>query len=229
MIQLCEIPKNFPRVGAALEASSINDKRAKCGCPLRTLPPKMPEQLPFTCCPENNEKMKQFLGEYYASSTFNTCPHQVLDGITGPDLQFHVSPSASFNIAHTPAMVPLHDMEEVKRQLDADVALGVLERVPYGEPSVCCHRMVIVRKPDGSIRRPVDMSSLNKQCQREIHHVEPPFQQARSIPRNTWKSVTDAWNGFHSVPLREEDRYLTTFITPWGRYRYKMAPQGASS
>ena len=137
LIQLCVIPKNFPRVGAAMETSSINDRRAKCGCPLRTMPPEMPEQLPFTCCPENNAKMKQFLGEYYASSTFNTCPHQVLEGITGPELQFHVSPSASFNVAHTPAMVPLHDMEEVKRQLDQDVALGVLERVPYGEPCIC--------------------------------------------------------------------------------------------
>ncbi len=36
----------------------------------------------------------------------------------------------------------------------------------------------------------------------------------------------DAWNGYHSVPIREEDRHLTTFITPWGRYRYKTAPQG---
>ena len=38
--------------------------------------------------------------------------------------------------------------------------------------------------------------------------------------------MTDAWNGFHSVPLRAEDRNYTTFITPWGRYRYKVAPQG---
>ena len=36
----------------------------------------------------------------------------------------------------------------------------------------------------------------------------------------------DAWNGFHSVQIREEDRYLTTFLTPWGCYRYKTAPQG---
>ena len=72
------------------------------------------------------------------------------------------------------------------------------------------------------------MSALNQYCLRETHHVKPPFLQARSIPRDTWKSVTDAWNGYHSVPLREEDRYLTTFITPWGRYRYKVAPQGAT-
>ena len=38
--------------------------------------------------------------------------------------------------------------------------------------------------------------------------------------------VFDAWNGYHSVPIRMEDRHLTTFITPWGRYRYKTAPQG---
>ena len=49
---------------------------------------------------------------------------------------------------------------------------------------------------------------------------------ARRIPRNTYKTVTDAWNGYHSVPLREEDRHLTTFLTPFGKYRYRRAPQG---
>ena len=28
------------------------------------------------------------------------------------------------------------------------------------------------------------------------------------------------------MPLHEDGRHLTTFITPWGRYRYKSAPQG---
>ena len=32
--------------------------------------------------------------------------------------------------------------------------------------------------------------------------------------------------GYHSVPLRESDRHLTTFITPFGRWRYTRAPQG---
>ncbi|VDH97838.1 Hypothetical predicted protein [Mytilus galloprovincialis] len=29
-----------------------------------------------------------------------------------------------------------------------------------------------------------------------------------------------------TMPIREEDRHFPTFITPWGRYRYKVAPQG---
>ena len=57
--------------------------------------------------------------------------------------------------------------------------------------------------------------------------MKPPFQQARSIPQKTWKTVTDAWNGYHSVPLAKDDRHFTTFITPWGRFQYRMAPQGA--
>ena len=45
-------------------------------------------------------------------------------------------------------------------------------------------------------------------------------------PPSYKKTVFDAWNGYHSVPLHEDDRHLTTFITPWGRYRYRVAPQG---
>ena len=112
------------------------------------------------------------------------------------------------------------------KDLLRDEALGVIERVPYGEPVSWCHRMVITRKHDGSPRRTVDLSPLNKVCKRETFAGEAPFQFARRVPGKTWKTVMDAWNGYHSVPLREEDRHLTTFITPFGRFRYTRAPQG---
>ena len=53
-----------------------------------------------------------------------------------------------------------------------------------------------------------------------------PFHQATSVPAGTKKTVVDAWNGYHSVYLDPKCRDLTTFITPWGRYRYKTTPQG---
>ena len=102
----------------------------------------------------------------------------------------------------------------------------MIERVPYGEPTTWCHRMVVTRKHDGSPRRTVDLSPLNKFCKRETFASESPFHLARRVPHDTWKTVTDAWNGYHSVPLRETDRHLTTFITPFGRWRYTRAPQG---
>ena len=226
LVQLKIISDDFPRIGAALETSIIEHKQHSCGCPTRTLPPAKPKELPFPCIPENNNRMKEWLLNYYAASTFNKCAHQPLPGMTGPPIKLHINPDATPFAAHTPAPVPLHWQKAVEQQLMDDVALGVIEEVPIGEPSVWCHRMVLVKKPDGTPRRTVDLSMLNRHCLRETHHVKPPFEQARQIPADTWKSVTDAWNGYHSVPLRAEDRHLTTFITHIGRFRYKVAPQG---
>ena len=128
--------------------------------------------------------------------------------------------------ARTPAPIPLHWQDKVEKDLLRDVDLGVIERVPHGTPTKFCHRMVITRKSDGNPRRTVDMSRLNKQSTRETHSVKAPFQLARSIPQGVWKSITDAWNGYHSLPIAEEDRNLTTFITPIGLFRYVRAPQG---
>ena len=173
--------------------------------------------------------MKDFLGKEYASSTFNRCRHQRLMGIKGPPLELHIDENCPHKPALTPAPVPLHWQEEVKGKLEEGVALGVYERVPYGTVCKYCHRMVVTRKADGGPRCTVDMSSLNKATIRETHHVEPPFKQARSVPPNTLKTVTDAWNGFNSLPLRAEDVGKTTFITPFGKFRCLMAPQGCAA
>ncbi|XP_077359925.1 uncharacterized protein LOC144005545 [Festucalex cinctus] len=197
-----------------------------CFCPQRTAPPPRPTELPFPCTPENNGRMKAWLLNRYASSTFNTCPHRPLPCMDGPPIEIHVDPAATPKACHTAATIPLHWQQQVYDDLLRDEALGVIERVPYGDPVTWCHRMVVTRKHDGSPRRTVDLSPLNKFCQRETFATESPFRLARRIPKGTWKSVTDAWNGYHSVPLRESDRHLTTFITPFGRWRYTRAPQG---
>ncbi|XP_066936345.1 uncharacterized protein [Clytia hemisphaerica] len=226
LIQLKVIPKDFPCVGAATTVENASIETHQCDCPKRTTTPPRPDELPFECCPENNQKMKDWLIERYSTSTFNKCTHQTLPGMTGPAMSLHVNPDATPHSIHTPLPVPIHWQDTVKKQLDDDVNLGVLEKVPFGEPSLWCHRMVLTRKPEGSPRRTVDLSPLNPHCLRETHHVKSPFHQAKSVPPNTWKTVIDAWNGFHSVPITPEGRHYTTFITPWGRYRYKVAPQG---
>ena len=233
LIQLKVISEDFPKVGAASKPSTMEtsavETLAPCGCPLRALPPDRPTQLPIKPCVENIPKMKEWLKSTYAASTFNTCRHQQLKGMSGPPMELHIDESVPHKPAHTPAMVPLHDQEAIKKQLDEDVALGVIEKVPYGDTSRYCHRMVVTRKADGTPRRTIDMSSLNKATIRETHHVRPPYQQARSIPPNTWKTGFDAWNGFHGLRIALKDVHKTTFITPWGKYRCLIAPQGSSA
>ena len=80
------------------------------------------------------------------------------------------------------------------------------------------------QSPGVSHRRTADLSYLNRFCKRETFSAEAPFPLARCIPGKTWKTVTDAWNGYHCVPLRESDRHLTTFITPWKMDVYPRTP-----
>ena len=203
-----------------------HDDLITCQCPQRSAVPDKPSSLPFEPIPENNEKMRQWLLDTYASSTFNTCPHRALPCMSGPPMEIHIDESATPKVCNKPAPVPLHWQQRVYEDLLRDEALGVIERVPHGVPVTWCHRMVVTRKHDGTPRRTVDLSPLNKFCKRETFPAESPFHLARRVPGKTWKTVTDAWNGYHSVPLRESDRHLTTFITPFGRWRYTRAPQG---
>ena len=107
---------------------------ATCSCPQRGAAPPRPSELPFPCKPENNTKMKAWLLNRYASSTFNTCPHRALPCIEGPPIEIHVDPAATPKACHTPTNIPLHWQQWVYDDLLRDGALGVMERVPYGEP-----------------------------------------------------------------------------------------------
>ena len=231
MEQLQIISHDFPSIGTSYQAANDEMKSQDitphcCDCAPRVPPPARPNCLPFDATVENNGKMKQWILDRYASSTFNKCPHQPLPMMTGPPIEIHVDPAATPVAVHTPAPTPIHWRNEIERQLQNDVTLGVIEKVEPNTPTTWCHRAIWVRKPDGSPRRVVDLQSLNRHCIRNTHHTVPPFQQARLIPPNTFRSVTDAWNGYHSVPVRKEDRHLLTFITELGRYRYCVAPQG---
>ena len=42
-------------------------------------------------------------------------------------------------------------------------------------------------------------------------------------------SKLDANSGFWQIPLAEESRSLTTFVTPFGRYHFNKLPFGISS
>ena len=232
------IPKSFPTVGEVsvqnsnvqcnhtVDLKSTPDERAPCGCLKRSKPPQIPKTLPFPPTECNRLKIQNYLLEHYKSSTFNVCPHQPLPLMEGPPVRLMIREDAKPVASHKPIPVPICWSGDVKDGLDQDENLDVLEQVPTGTPVIWCHKMITVPKKDGSLRRAVDFQPLNRYAIRETHHTQSPFHQARKVPHNKRKTVFDAWNGYHSVPLHPDDRHLTTFITEWGRYRYKTLPQG---
>ena len=218
-----------PPDSSEVAVSSPVSIEVSCSCPRRqSEPPPLPTELPpgLEATEGNVENLRQWLLDYYGSTVFNVCEHQPLPLMSCDPLQLHVDPNARPIAVHKPALVPIHWQERVHADLERDVRIGVLERVSPNTPTTWCSRMVVTSKSDGTPRRTVDLQPLNRCSVRQTHHVPTPFHLADRVPQHTKKTVTDAWNGYHSVPIREEDRHYTTFITPWGRYRYKVAPQG---
>ena len=146
----------------------------------------------------------------------NTCPHQPLIGMTGPDIELHIDPSAKpKSIQHTsngPSSLARGGRRTDQKRCSTRCSresplLRALSLVPQNGDN---QKSGWISKKN---IRPLNKTSLNKHCLREIHYIKPPSQYAKAIPANTWKTVTNVWNGYHSVPIRKEDRDLTAFIT----------------
>ena len=77
----------------------------------------------------------------------------------------------------------------------------------------------------------VDLSHLNRYVIRERYQSPTPGQAVADIAAIEAKifTVLDALKGYHQCTLDQESQTLTTFITPFGRYKYLRAPYGISS
>ena len=67
--------------------------------------------------------------------------------------------------------------------------------------------------------------AVNNSTMIQTHYTEPPFQQDMCIPSNTWRFTKDPWNGYLLVSIDKRDKYVTTFITSWGRIRSLVDPR----
>ena len=199
---------------------------AACGCPARPqVPPPCPTELPAGV-PRTAKPLKRWLLEHYASTVFNQCDHQPLPRMTGAPLRLHVDEDARPVACHKVIPVPLHWREKVKADLERDVRLGVLKKVPENTPVTWLSRMVVTAKSNGEPRRTVDFQALNKHSTQQTFPIESPFHSASCVPTGKKKTVVDVSNGYHCVPLHPDSQPLTTFLAPWGRFCYLVSPQG---
>ena len=221
------IDDKFPNCKpGCVTASCLSTEKESCQCPPRGSTPDRPSKLPMPATSENCDNLRQWLIDAFASTGFNQCAHQQIPKLTGKPMDIEMKPNVTPVAVHTPIPVPHHWKKQVKADLDRDVRLGIIEPVPQGTCTTWCSRMVVALKGDGSPRRTVDLQQLNRATLRETHHTPTPFNIVSTIPPNQWKTVLDAWNGYHSLPVENNARDKTTFVTEWGRYRYCRAPMG---
>ena len=74
-----------------------------------------------------NALIEKFLLDYYASTAFNTFPHQPLNLMNTPMMRLMIKEDATPVVHHNPIPIPLHWLDEIKAILDANVRMGVMK------------------------------------------------------------------------------------------------------
>jgi len=105
--------------------------------------------------------------------------------------------------------------------------MGIID--PITDPTDWCAPMVVVPKPGGDVRITTDFSELNKFIRRERFELPSVEATLAKLGRAKFFSKLDANSGFYQCVLDNQSSHLITFITPFGRYKYKRLPMGICS
>ncbi|CAI6377494.1 unnamed protein product [Macrosiphum euphorbiae] len=140
------------------------------------------------------------------------------------EYDFKIQPGAVGNITYT-SRVPFTVIDELKRELESMVNNDII--IKEEEPTEWVNPIVVVKnKNKMGIRICLDPFHLNKVLLRE-HFNLPTFEEISSkFSGAKLFTVLDASKGFWQLPLTLKSSKLTTFITPFGRYRFKRLPFG---
>ena len=167
-----------------------------------------------------------------ATSTDVSIPDQFLNvfqglGNFGDPYKIKLREGAKPYALHTPRHIPIPLRQQVKEELDRMERIGVISQVE--EPTQWCAGMVVVPKKTGDVRICVDLKPLNENVLREIYPIPKVDDTLAQMAGATVFSKLDANSGFWQIPLEENSRLLTTFVTPHGRYCFNKLPFGISS
>ncbi|XP_055604888.1 uncharacterized protein K02A2.6-like [Uranotaenia lowii] len=121
---------------------------------------------------------------------------------------------------------PVALLQKIEHKLESLLVADIIE--PVNEYSEWVSPLVVIVKDNGELRLCVDMRRANQAIKREAYMMPtfedflPKLKEARVFSR------LDIKDAFHQIELKESCRYITTFITHKGVFRYKRLMFGIS-
>ncbi|KAJ8356711.1 hypothetical protein SKAU_G00195050 [Synaphobranchus kaupii] len=122
--------------------------------------------------------------------------------------------------------LPLSVRDAVTDELNRLLAAGVIEKIDASE---WISPIVVTQKKTGGIRMCVDLREPNKAVIMDSYPLPHMDELLSSLGGATVFSTIDLASAYHQVPLHEDSRDLTAFITHEGLFRFLWVPYGLSS
>ena len=144
---------------------------------------------------------------------------------TLPGPAYHIELKDDYTpVRNPPRSVPVGMQDAYKAELQRLLKEEVIIEVNHYTEWV--NSVVPVQKPDGFIRLCIDPRNLNTAIKRNPYYMRtledilPLLSKAKVI------SMSDATSGYWHVPLDLASSLLTTFSTPYGKFRWLRLPFG---
>lgn len=182
---------------------------------LNTVTHNKPEQKEVNNCRGDLESVMESYADVFDES---------LGSMEGK-VHLEINPNAR-PVIMPPRRVPVAIKDKVKKELERLTERGAI--TPIQEPTDWVSSLITTTKADGNIRLCIDPHHLNPELKRShyplpiIEEILPELAKAKVF------SKADLREGFLQVSLDDTSSRLTTFQTPWGRYRWLRMPFGIS-
>ena len=92
-----------------------------------------------------------------------------------------------------------------------------------------CSRVILVEKKDGTMMFAVDYRSLNNETKRDYYPLPEIRDILDKLHGSNYYSSLDGASAYWSIPVAEQDREKTAFITPRGQYEFVVMPFGLTN
>ncbi|XP_076053676.1 uncharacterized protein LOC143032679 [Oratosquilla oratoria] len=112
--------------------------------------------------------------------------------------------------------------EYVREEVQRLQEVGIVEpsSSPWASP------VVLVPKPDGSMRLCIDYRKLNAVTEPDSYPLPRIDDVIDEVGRAQWVTKLDLLQGYYQVRLSERSRAISAFITPEGLYQFTVLPFG---
>ncbi|XP_068205363.1 uncharacterized protein [Palaemon carinicauda] len=118
--------------------------------------------------------------------------------------------------------IPLSLLDEFNKEVDRMIDMDIIQP----STSDYCSPVVIVRKPNGSIRLCVDFRTLNKYSEFDAEPMPSINNDLHKMNGAKYFTELDLCKGYWQVPLDPRAMKFTAFSTKYGLMEFKVMPFG---
>lgn len=162
-------------------------------------------------------RLIELLNEYRDCFAFSV---KELGCVSGSEMDIKLSDPTP--VVYRPYRLPHTERTIVRSMVQELEESGIVQQSSsdYASP------ILLVKKKTGDYRLCVDFRTLNKRTVKEHYPLPRIDDQLDSLAGNKFYTTLDLASGYYQIPMSENSKRLTAFVTPDGHFEFTRMPFG---